>query len=161
MEPTRHWIDERRVIGLVWRRLDTTPDERPSVGRVASLVSRTARQFRRDWRHRRTTVGSTSIRCLITYACLQWGWQRIGDGVKCGAASRMAGFHSHWNFNRQTKKFSGCTACACRSFVPAQFSSEEIALALAELDAEIAGLRLLERRKERRRCDPCDTVPVE
>lgn len=128
------------MIGLTWRMLERRPDVRPSVEDLARACGRTALRLRRDWHAHHARLTRLSLRDVITYACLTKAWVDIHDGQQCVGSSRSAGFRSHWNFNRQTKAYSGISARAIRVVLPLQFDLGEISKTLKEFD-ESAFLR--------------------
>ena len=130
-------LSEPCVVGVIWRCLDNARGGRPTVQAIAHVLRRSERRLRREWRQHQTSYGFHSLRELITYACLSYGLLLISRGDKCVAASRLAGFRSHWNFNRQAKLYAGGTARASRARAQIQLDPTAVALAMCKLDDEL------------------------
>ena len=122
------------MIGLAWRILERRPDVRPSVADLARACGRTERRLRREGHAHHARLTHLPLRDIITYACLTKAWVDIHNGQQCVGSSRSAGFRSHWNFNRQTKAYSGVSAAKIRSVLPVQFDAGEVRRLLEQFD---------------------------
>ena len=140
-------VNELRIIGLVWRHLESSPGERPRVDDLARALGRSGRRLRREWRNR----GHESLRALITYGCLTYGSTLIRSGVKCEAAARLAGFRSYGSFSRDTRRYGVRRPSEFRQQSCLQFAVPEIESDLRLLDTEITSCRA-ERALSLRRC---------
>jgi hypothetical protein len=118
------------VIGLVWRELEAQPGHRPSLADLSRVTAYSVRPLRRAWNR----SGYPSLRHVITYGCVSWAWLLISQGVKPTAASRLAGFRSHWNFNRQSRRWGGRSSRDVGTVGPHQLPIDEIRAALRQFD---------------------------
>jgi hypothetical protein len=134
------------VIGLVWRHLDRRPGSRPKVAALAEALCRDEWALRKEWSE---TVRGQRLGRLVTYGCLSHGWRSIAGGVKPMAATRLAGFRSHWNFNQNSATFSLRTASACREDAPMQIAVETVEAALREYDDQVEAREGHGRRGDR------------
>ena len=121
------------VAGLVWRLLQHAPQNAPSVVQIAALYRRPTRRLRREWQ---ALYGGRScgLRDVIARAKLEFAWRQIRRGDKCLGSSRTAGYKSYWHFNRQTKRYAGCTAQQIRHSSFSFFDEYEVAAALSRFD---------------------------
>jgi len=118
------------IVALVWRLLEAHPGCRPSVADIARATSMSVRYLRRALRR----SGHEPLRNVITYGCLTWGWLLIAQGTKPTAASRLAGFRNHWNFNRQSRRWAGRSSKDIAQGLPDQLPLVEIGMAWRQLD---------------------------
>lgn len=134
MTDVRPELTRSSMIALVWRSLEAHPGARPSVADIAQATSVPVRQLRRACRR----AGHEPLRTLITFGCLSWGWMLIAQGVKPTAASRLAGFRNHWNFNRQTQRWAGRSSKDLAKSLPDHLPIDEQMVAWRRLDAGLA-----------------------
>jgi hypothetical protein len=117
------------------------------VADLARLAGRaTERDLREEWHRLRMT---THLNELIAYGCMTYGARQMENGVKRTAATRLAGYRSHWGHNKQSHAY----AARLSPFGPLlmQIGPDEIARALEKFDSEMDAIRERERERERER----------
>lgn len=118
------------MCAYVWYYVNGHHDHRPTVEDLAKMLGTNSRTLRRRWKG----VRRTSLRSLISYGCLTFGWWQIyAMQEKATAAARIAGFSSYWHFNRLSKKHGVGTASRYRDHFHFQLNWEDFTNAFKRL----------------------------